>query len=159
MHTQLSAVQFHLITTTILLLSREGLRRGCLRFRPDSDKKAGVACICPRPDRNPLVFTQCRQPRMIGQKGFHLTICILSAHSLSIAPAELKDVSVDAKSVLSVAWLALPMGLLVATAIVLGVLKMSDSPSNSPYRIAVVLHGRLRRYLCGFIYATEINTL
>jgi len=80
-------------------------------------------------------------------------------HSLSIAPADLKDVSVDAKSVLSVAWLALPMGLLVATAIVLGVLKMSDSPSNSPYRIAVVLHGRLRRYLCGFIYATEINTL
>ena len=28
----LSAIQFHLITTTILLLSREGVRRGCLRF-------------------------------------------------------------------------------------------------------------------------------
>ena len=28
---QLSAVQFHLINTTILFLSREGFRRGCLR--------------------------------------------------------------------------------------------------------------------------------
>jgi hypothetical protein len=34
----LSTVQFHLITTTILLLSREGLRRGCLRLRPESAK-------------------------------------------------------------------------------------------------------------------------
>lgn len=28
---QLAAVQFHLINTTILMLSREGFRRGCLR--------------------------------------------------------------------------------------------------------------------------------
>ena len=28
---QLAAVQFHLINTVILLLSREGFRRGCLR--------------------------------------------------------------------------------------------------------------------------------
>jgi hypothetical protein len=28
---QLAAVQFHLINTTILLLSREGFRRGCIR--------------------------------------------------------------------------------------------------------------------------------
>jgi oligosaccharide translocation protein RFT1 len=31
----LSAVQFYLITTTILLLSREGLRRGCMRVRDE----------------------------------------------------------------------------------------------------------------------------
>ena len=28
---QVAAVQFHLINSTILLLSREGFRRGCLR--------------------------------------------------------------------------------------------------------------------------------
>ena len=42
-HAQLAAVQFHLITTTILLLSREGLRRGCLRFRPED--KVKVVCV------------------------------------------------------------------------------------------------------------------
>ena len=30
---QLLAVQFHLINTTILFLSREGFRRGCLRIK------------------------------------------------------------------------------------------------------------------------------
>ncbi len=30
---QLFAVQFHLINTTILFLSREGFRRGCLRIK------------------------------------------------------------------------------------------------------------------------------
>lgn len=33
MHVQLLAVQFHLLTTTIMMLSREGLRRGCMRLR------------------------------------------------------------------------------------------------------------------------------
>jgi hypothetical protein len=37
---QLSAVQFHLITTTILLLSREGFRRGCLRIQEQDMHKA-----------------------------------------------------------------------------------------------------------------------
>ena len=32
---QLSAVQFHLINTTILFLSREGFRRGCLRAQQE----------------------------------------------------------------------------------------------------------------------------
>lgn len=36
---QLSAVQFHLITTTILFLSREGFRRGGLRIQEDSSSK------------------------------------------------------------------------------------------------------------------------
>lgn len=31
MHMQLASVQFHLINTVILFLSREGFRRGCLR--------------------------------------------------------------------------------------------------------------------------------
>ncbi|GIL92755.1 hypothetical protein Vretifemale_20251 [Volvox reticuliferus] len=29
---QLASVQFHLLTTTALFISREGFRRGCLRF-------------------------------------------------------------------------------------------------------------------------------
>lgn len=32
---QLSTVQFHLLITTIMMLSREGLRRGCQRFKAD----------------------------------------------------------------------------------------------------------------------------
>ncbi len=31
---QVAAVQFHLINTTILFISREGFRRGCLRVSP-----------------------------------------------------------------------------------------------------------------------------
>lgn len=48
---QLSAVQFHLITTTILFLSREGFRRGGLRIQEQeedsssSSKKVGL-CVC-----------------------------------------------------------------------------------------------------------------
>jgi oligosaccharide translocation protein RFT1 len=38
---QLSAVQFHLITTTILFLSREGFRRGGLRIQEQSGKVGG----------------------------------------------------------------------------------------------------------------------
>jgi oligosaccharide translocation protein RFT1 len=36
---QLSAVQFHLITTTILFLSREGFRRGGLRIQDAASTK------------------------------------------------------------------------------------------------------------------------
>ncbi|GBF96551.1 hypothetical protein Rsub_09134 [Raphidocelis subcapitata] len=39
----LSSVQFYLVTTTILLLSREGLRRGCMRVRDESGGKGGQA--------------------------------------------------------------------------------------------------------------------
>jgi hypothetical protein len=41
-HLQLGAVQFHLVTTTILQISREGFRRGCVRAS-DDDSKVGVA--------------------------------------------------------------------------------------------------------------------
>lgn len=37
---QLSSVQFHLINTTILFLSREGLRRGCLRAQQAKQRSA-----------------------------------------------------------------------------------------------------------------------
>ncbi len=85
---QLSAIQFHLITTTTLLLSREGLRRGCLRFKPQGG--AGQA--------------------------------------------------VDARQVLSVAWLVLPAGVIVTAAVTCGVLLMTDSTSPA-YNTAVVMHG------------------
>jgi hypothetical protein len=32
---QLSTVQFHLLISSIMMLSREGFRRGCLRFQPE----------------------------------------------------------------------------------------------------------------------------
>jgi hypothetical protein len=47
-HTQLSAVQFHLITTTILFLSREGFRRGGLRIQEEQQQQAtpGSKKVC-----------------------------------------------------------------------------------------------------------------
>lgn len=47
----------------------------------------------------------------------------------------------DAKRVLSVAWLSIPAGLLVATSVVFCALRMSNA-SDGPYRTAVVLHGK-----------------
>jgi oligosaccharide translocation protein RFT1 len=48
---QLASVQFHLINTTILFLSREGLRRGCLRAQQVQDASGattilGIAALC-----------------------------------------------------------------------------------------------------------------
>lgn len=48
---QLASVQFHLINTTILFLSREGLRRGCLRAQQIEDASGtktilGIAALC-----------------------------------------------------------------------------------------------------------------
>ena len=51
--------------------------------------------------------------------------------------------AVDARRVLSVAWLSLPVGMVVATAVVYSVLYMSDAGAHSAYRNAVLLHGEL----------------
>ncbi len=45
MHMQLASVQFHLINTVILFLSREGFRRGCLRT-PVVTRFHLRMCIC-----------------------------------------------------------------------------------------------------------------
>ncbi|KAG1680360.1 hypothetical protein FOA52_015451 [Chlamydomonas sp. UWO 241] len=81
----LSSVQFHLITTTTLLLSREGLRRGCLRLKPNSG-------------------------------------------------------SVEASQVLSVAWLVLPSGVLVCTAVTGITLAVAGTGADDAYRQGVLLH-------------------
>lgn len=118
----LSSVQFHLITTTILLVSREGFRRGCLRFA------AGAGSS----EEEPGSSSQGR-----GSSG--------------------SRAAVDNWRVLSVAWLVLPVGLVVAAAVcgtVLlghdGRLPWSTKPRPAPgsgaggvpyYREAVLLHG------------------
>jgi len=48
---QLFSVQFHLINTTILFLSREGFRRGCLRAQQVQNASGtrtvlGIAALC-----------------------------------------------------------------------------------------------------------------
>lgn len=86
----LGSVQFHLITTSIMLLSREGFRRGCMRF---GEGGSG--------DRSKLV-----------------------------------------RDVLSVAWLPIPMGLLVALAVSASVLLPQwgrPGAEAAEYRVAVMM--------------------
>ena len=56
----------------------------------------------------------------------------------------MQSAAVDAKRVISVAWLALPAGLVVSLAVIWSVLQWSDSAPDSVYRTAVVLHGKLK---------------
>lgn len=51
LYVQLASIQFHLINTTILFLSREGLRRGCLRAQQIEDASGtktilSIAALC-----------------------------------------------------------------------------------------------------------------
>ncbi|KAF5836137.1 Rft protein-domain-containing protein [Dunaliella salina] len=43
----LSTVRFHLLITTIMMLSREGIRKGCQRFKSDEGKQRGVSRVDP----------------------------------------------------------------------------------------------------------------
>eukprot|EP00798_Chlamydomonas_sp_ICE-L_P020931 gene20931-27781_t len=93
-----ATVQFHLIISTILLLSREGFRRGCLRFAHDVEAKNKD-----------------------------------------------KDKSVDPWSVLSVAWLTIPIGIVVSICVCAIVVFMSGDATNggerADYIQAVIIHG------------------
>eukprot|EP00877_Chromochloris_zofingiensis_P005176 jgi/Chrzof1/1465/Cz10g08270.t1 len=86
----LASVQFHLITTTILLVSREGFRRGCMRARETT-----------------------------GTQG--------------------RSVSVVDR-ILSVSWLVIPVGALVATA-VYSFVSWRTAQDDIVYRQAVAWHG------------------
>eukprot|EP00200_Dunaliella_tertiolecta_P006841 CAMPEP_0202376560 /NCGR_PEP_ID=MMETSP1127-20130417/7031_1 /ASSEMBLY_ACC=CAM_ASM_000462 /TAXON_ID=3047 /ORGANISM="Dunaliella tertiolecta, Strain CCMP1320" /LENGTH=263 /DNA_ID=CAMNT_0048974375 /DNA_START=22 /DNA_END=810 /DNA_ORIENTATION=- len=43
----LSTVRFHLLITTIMMLSREGLRKGCQRFKSDKVQQRGISHVDP----------------------------------------------------------------------------------------------------------------
>lgn len=132
---QLSAVQFHLITTTALFISREGFRRGCLRFGGSMGSGSGAEN---KDDAGPAPTRGTETTGKAGQDG---------AVTKADGAAGGEGGGVDNMSVLRVAWLVVPLGLLV-TAAVCGVAVRqqpatgADGSAVPYYREAVVLHGK-----------------
>ncbi len=128
---QLSAVQFHLITTTALFISREGFRRGCLRF----GGSIGSGSSAENKDDAGQAPTR-------GTETSGKVATVAKAN----AAAGGEGGGVDNMSVLRVAWLVVPLGLLV-TAAVCGVAVRQQPATGANggavpyYREAVVLHG------------------
>jgi hypothetical protein len=170
---QLSAVQFYLITTTILLLSREGFRRGCMRVKDGAATKVGrgllplaegsgllaaalLLCVWAQPGRCALPALRGRQLqrcastlRCACMAGSHVPPCSAGAESRTRLPLFQGKPGVSATDrVLAVSWLALPAGALVSAAVV--AFTLWRSPGADPaYRQAVVLHGGVRARRAG----------
>ncbi len=133
---QLSSIQLHLLMATIMMLSREGFRRGCLRLKA---QVRGVSSA------QLHAFAQSMQP---AQRPHSPTGCSrrFPAASCCVQPG---SAHVHAAQVLSVAWLVVPVGCLVTAAVCGAVLAWHqraghhDAPGSAmeAYATAVLLHG------------------
>lgn len=99
---QLSSVQFHLLTTTALFISREGFRRGCLRFGggAGADDDADAASDSSKSSNGAK-----------GSAGKH------SNGSVGKDSSSIQGSGIDNRAVLRVAWLVVPLGVVVTAAV------------------------------------------
>ncbi|CAM6090181.1 unnamed protein product [Calypogeia fissa] len=121
----LSAIQFHLLTTTILFISREGFRRGCLRsnlgFRNGMSEAKNVTTG-------------------------NLTEADVNANSENVAGnaserGDLTEAEVNAK-IITVAWLTVPIGAVLSVATCALVLWWQGADEvSSEYFWSIWLHG------------------
>jgi oligosaccharide translocation protein RFT1 len=113
----LLAVQFHLVTAAILTLSREGFRRGCLRFSEEQGDGGGAAASPATPRRKTTTKTATPTTPTIADR------------------------------VVGVAWLSFPLGVacsaVVCAVAVLGSSSRGGDKSSSTtdYAWGVALHG------------------
>lgn len=84
---QLASVQFHLINTIILLLSREGFRRGCLRVKeasrslPAMRKVDDDTCFVVAPAKMPVLNSGPRWgPRSTATACYNSTVLACGPH-------------------------------------------------------------------------------
>eukprot|EP00198_Chlamydomonas_reinhardtii_P011831 XP_001701168.1 predicted protein [Chlamydomonas reinhardtii] len=98
----LSSVQFHLLTTTALFISREGFRRGCLRFGggAGADDDADAASDSSKSSNGAK-----------GSAGKH------SNGSVGKDSSSIQGSGIDNRAVLRVAWLVVPLGVVVTAAV------------------------------------------
>ncbi|GIL76385.1 hypothetical protein Vretifemale_5979 [Volvox reticuliferus] len=136
----LASVQFHLLTTTVLFISREGFRRGCLRFGA-----AGVGAGGDDDAETPDAKVKEANCRGDGDRS--------SRNSGAIGGGAGGNGGINNRSVLRVAALAVPWGMVITAGVCSIALWQHTAAANASsggsaqepevpyYREAVVLHG------------------
>jgi oligosaccharide translocation protein RFT1 len=126
-------VQFHLITTSILFLSREGFRRGCLRIQEEEQQQAGKVRACVKAC---LFLGRSHEPNSQQRS------CLCPSPAGPQGSSSSRQRVTVIERVLAVSWLVLPIGAAVASA-VCGFVLWRSQAADTTYRQAVVAHGEL----------------